>query len=86
MKKAIFLSVTLSVITLAAVVAFTHTYSPQKKLLRENVAAKADCSLSHGGSVIFECKGAGKCDATKLGYSLTCDAKEVKQKPGLEIE
>jgi len=41
MKKAILLSVTLAVITLAAVFVFTHTYSAKDKLLKENVAALA---------------------------------------------
>jgi len=41
MKKAILLFVTLSVIALAAVFAFTHTYFTQGKLLRENAAALA---------------------------------------------
>ena len=41
MKKTILLFITLSVMALAVVFAFTHTYAPQDKVLKENVAALA---------------------------------------------
>ena len=41
MKKTILLFITLSVMALAVVFAFTHTYAPQDKVLKENMAALA---------------------------------------------
>ena len=41
MKKTILLFITLSAMALAVVFAFTHTYAPQDKILKENVAALA---------------------------------------------
>jgi len=42
MKKNILLSISLSVIALAAIFVFANTYSAEDKLLKENVAALAD--------------------------------------------